>query len=214
MLNASSKYILDNLIAPRESGGNYDAYLGHEGAAAGTLTSLTIAQVYAFQRKMTDGGAVSTACGKYQFIQRTLNACAQYLGVNIETTHFDAAFQDQAAAHLMDLRGFTAWNGGTMPINTFLHNLSCEWASLPDPFNGGKSHYDGEAGNHAGWSLSQALSLLTNAKRLMGSAPGPLPTRAPHPSSVPISAGGEGAADPDNSADDLNRQELEHGAGS
>ena len=47
-----------------------------------------------------------------------------------------------------------------------MHRLSCEWASLPDPYNGGKSHYDGDfAGNHASCSLSDFRAAIDQARQ-------------------------------------------------
>lgn len=73
--------------------------------------------------------------------------------------------QDNLALRLLNGRGYGAWRAGTINDVEFAHRLSMEWASLPDPVNGGKSHYDGDsAGNHASCTLDAVYAMLKAAK--------------------------------------------------
>lgn len=156
-----------DFISIRESNGNYDAYLGAIDATGTWMdgdVQGTISDVYDFQRQRVDDGAVSSAVGRYQFIQRTLSQLVQQLGIPLQTP-FTPALQDQLGTALLNIRGYGRWRNGQIDDQTFMHNLSCEWASLPDPMNGGKSHYDGDsAGNHAGQTLA-AFQAALNAAR-------------------------------------------------
>jgi peptidoglycan hydrolase-like protein with peptidoglycan-binding domain len=77
-----------------------------------------------------------------------------------------------------------------------------EWASLPDPQNGGKSHYDNDsAGNHASTSLATFMAVIAKAKTLRTQQPTPppepppippLPPRPPEPSGDEIKLGDRG----------------------
>lgn len=153
-----------DFIAIRESDGDYDAYFGRAHPPDGTITGLNIEQLYAFQHDMLDGGAVSTAVGRYQFIHRTLTSLVQRASLTMDHL-FDPATQDMLAAMLLADRQLAAWQAGTIGDDQFAHNLSCEWASLPDPYNGGRSHYDGDgARNHAGQTLDAVFVVLAQVK--------------------------------------------------
>jgi hypothetical protein len=160
--DSAANAVLD-FVSVEESDGNYDAYIGHAGAPAGTITGKTIAEVYAFQRQLVDDGEPSSAAGRYQFIQVTLEECVQTAGLPL-TTLFTPAVQDQLALQLLNTRGFARWRVGELSDAAFAHNLSCEWASLPDPQNAGKSHYDGVGPNHAGRTLSEVYAALAAAR--------------------------------------------------
>jgi hypothetical protein len=62
---------------------------------------------------------------------------------------------------------YRRWYKKEVDDERFAHNLSLEWASLPDPFLGGKSHYDGVGPNHAGTSLKVVYSMLEKARSLI-----------------------------------------------
>jgi hypothetical protein len=79
---------------------------------------------------------------------------------------FTRDLQDELAVTLLEQRGYRQWWRGQLSDRDFAHNLSCEWASLPDPKNGGRSHYDHIAGNHASTSLGAVYDMLRRARFL------------------------------------------------
>lgn len=156
--------VLD-FISVEESRGNYDAYIGHADAAAGTITSKTIAEVYDFQRSLVAGGEPSSAAGRYQFLQRTLSGLVQASNTPL-TALLTAELQDNFGLALLEGRGYRDWRSGAIDDEEFAHRLSCEWASLPDPLNGGRSHYDGDGVNSAGRTMNEVYAALAAAKAL------------------------------------------------
>lgn len=97
----------------------------------------------------------------------------QYGGLVVQygidrSTKFTPDFQDQLGAALLENRHYESWVEGHIDDADFAHLLSCEWASLPDPDNDGRSHYDGDdAGNHAGQSLDAVYASLAAARALL-----------------------------------------------
>ena len=159
--------LLLDFIAIKESGGDYDAYIGcaHPGPNDTLVSTLDIFEVYQFQRELVTSGKPSSAVGKYQFIQRTLNGCVQKLMLPLSTI-FTPDIQDAFAYILLTGRDYHGWKSGQIIDAQFAHNLSCEWASLPDPYNGGKSHYDGIGPNHAGQTLDMVYAMLEAVKKI------------------------------------------------
>lgn len=151
-----------------ESGGNYNAVIGSINASD-DLGKKTLSQIYELQRYLLNTKRMpSTAVGRYQFIQRTLKSLVADSGT-AESEKFTPGLQDAFGLMLLKRRGYQAWLRKGISDDTFLHNLSCEWASLPDPRNGGKSHYDGDAaGNHASTTLAFMRGVLMEARRLEG----------------------------------------------
>lgn len=86
------------------------------------------------------------AIGRYQFIPKTLRRLARQLNVTPDT-RFSARLQDQLSDVLLYEAGLQAFQSGTMPRRTFMHNLSKIWAGLPT--SNGQSYYHGFAGNKA-----------------------------------------------------------------
>ena len=63
-------------------------------------------------------------------------------------------------------RGYQSWWKKSINDDEFMHRLSCEWASLPDPYNGGRSHYEGDsAGNSASTTLEHFHAALVQARK-------------------------------------------------
>lgn len=154
--------IILDLIAEHESNGNYNAVIGDARATA-DLSAMTITQIYALMDQRLAAGMPSTAIGRYQIIRRTMRALLAPLGINNDTL-FTPEVQDAMAWRLLIGRGYPAWWRGSMLDVEFAHGLACEWASLPDPDNGGRSHYDDLAGNHAGTTLQHVYERLQAAR--------------------------------------------------
>jgi hypothetical protein len=144
-----------------ESNGNYRAYFGHVDSTV-DLCAMSLAEIYEFQDRMLEENSTSTAIGRYQFLKGTLQGLQGGLPA---WTLFSEKLQDQFAIELLVRRGYSEWWFGDLSDQDFAHELSCEWASLPDPQNGGKSHYDGDsAGNHASTSLDCVYDMLRRAR--------------------------------------------------
>lgn len=163
-------YILD-LVSEQESHGNYDAVIYHINGLPGVvLSELTIKQIYGLMADLLRGRygkrTPSTAIGRYQIIRNTMRNLVTILKLNVEKDKFTHELQDRMALELLKIRGYQRWYLGKLGNIDFAHKLSCEWASLPDPYNGGRSHYDGIAGNHAGMSLAYVYAALDKAKTL------------------------------------------------
>lgn len=158
------------LVTERESA-NYNTVIGHMNGLPGIeLADLTIKQIYGLMDGLLNGRygkrMPSTAMGKYQILRKTMKNLVEILKYNIETVKFTPEVQDRMGLELLKIRGYQKWYLGKLGNIEFAHRLSCEWASLPDPYNGGRSHYDGIAGNHAGMTLKHLYDGLDRAKAL------------------------------------------------
>jgi len=146
-----------------ESDGNYCAYFGHVDSTV-DLCAMSLAEIYRFQDQMLEENSTSTAIGRYQFLQTTLKNLQINNGLS-STELFSAKLQDRLAVDLLVGRGYSRWWTGDLSDEDFAHAISCEWASLPDPFNDGRSHYDGDsAGNHASTTLDCVYEMLRRAR--------------------------------------------------
>jgi conjugal transfer mating pair stabilization protein TraG len=154
--------ILDQLIAPTESGGNYNAVIGNA-RASDDLSVLPLGQIYDLMAQLVARGEPSSAIGRYQIIRATLENLQDELNLP-DSTLFTPVLQDGLAVQLMVGRGYRSWWRDQINDATFAHGLSCEWASLPDPRAGGKSHYDGVGPNHAGQTLAYVYGVLKAAR--------------------------------------------------
>ena len=151
-----------------ESGGNYNATFGDiDGSTYGTLADKNISQIYYMQDDMLNNNGISTATGRYQALKSTLQEYVNRDGLSTSEM-FTERLQDDFGLTKMVDRGYQSWWDGALSDDEFMHRLSCEWASLPDPYNGGKSHYDGDsAGNHASCSLSDFRAAVEHASSLI-----------------------------------------------
>jgi muramidase (phage lysozyme) len=145
-----------------ESGGNYNAVIGQPHATH-NLAGVNLAGIYQLQAAAHGRGMPSDAIGRYQFIGPTLRSLVAQAKLPL-TTLFTPDLQDQLATVLLRGRGLGKWQMKVMGNEHFAHGLSCEWASLPDPFNGGRSHYDGLAGNHASCTLQAVYTMLAQSQ--------------------------------------------------
>lgn len=147
-----------------ESAGNYDATFGDiEGNTYGDLSQKTLEQIYKMQDQMYAENKVSTATGRYQALKGTLKEYQDRKKLP-NGALFSPVMQDDFGLTKMKDRGYAEWRDGKIGDDEFMHRLSCEWASLPDPYNDGKSHYDGDdAGNAASTTLAHFREALRTA---------------------------------------------------
>ena len=159
--DACTDIILD-LIAEHESNGNYNAVIGNV-HAANDLGLKRLHDIYDLMAALLSSGRPSTAVGRYQIIRRTLQALQAGLELSDDEL-FTPELQDKLAVRLLVGRGYPSWWRGSMTDEELAHGMSCEWASLPDPERGGKSHYDGVGPNHAGTTLAHVYERLAAAR--------------------------------------------------
>jgi muramidase (phage lysozyme) len=118
---------IGNLESPN---GVYDVLVGGKRK---DLRGMTINEVMAFQKTMKKSGHESTAVGRYQIIADTLG----WVVKNSKNISGDDLFtdrvQDLAGMRLLERRGLSKYESGSMDYNTFAVNLAKEWASLPVP---------------------------------------------------------------------------------
>lgn len=165
-----------------ESRGNYNAVFGSI-SASDPLRDKTLSEVYEMQAAMLVRNRISTATGRYQGLRATIRGYQQARGL-ADSVKFTEALQDDFGLQKMIDRGYGGWRAGLIDDDEFMHRLSIEWASLPDPMNGGKSHWDGDsAGNHASTTLSQFRNALREARDAV--ADPEIPTEAPAPDETP-----------------------------
>lgn len=168
-----------------ESKGNYNAYFGHADSTK-DLSQMSLATIYAFQDAIYRQNGVSTAIGRYQFLKGTLQDLAKAKKLP-PSTLFTPELQDDLAVALLVRRGYSDWWKGEMDDASFANGLSQEWASLPSPEKGGRSYYDGEAGNHASTTLKAVYAMLAEARKLKDQptpAPEPIPPPTPEPTII------------------------------
>lgn len=119
-----------NLIAGVESRGNYNAHFGNAHNTSVDFTRMSIAEVLQWQGEYVAQGSPSSAVGRYQIINTTLEGLVQDMKIAPEQL-FDEATQDQMAVTLLGRRGSVEYANKEMSRQEFAANLAKEWASLP-----------------------------------------------------------------------------------
>lgn len=188
-MTSALKALLDAIGSHEAPRGYGQIYGGARGVPMDTdVSKLTLDGVLNFQERMLDGGSASTACGRYQFLRKTLLATIGQMGL---TGHelWSPDLQDRMAIHLMKGRGLEIYLAGHMSREAFANNLAMEWASLPvvtrikgahrivDP---GETYYAGDKLNRAFHKPEAVLALLDALKMPAdGTLPRPAPDTAP-----------------------------------
>lgn len=177
-----SNPILD-IIGTAEAPQGYDTvYSGAPSQPPAQLSSMTLGQVMAYQQQLAKEGSVSTAVGRYQFLDTTLKQAASEVGIT-KDMKFTPDVQDRLAMHLVEKRGLHDYLSGKLSASDFLDSLAQEWAGLP--MSSGRSAYDGPlnaATTEAGRVLSamEAYRTGSGGQANAGSAPGDLPVITQH----------------------------------
>lgn len=152
--------LMDNLMGS-ESGGNYNAFHGNGNNRNIRFTDMTIGEVLDFQRSgaWRRHGAKSSAVGKYQFIQSTLEEVVRQTGISLDTK-FTPGVQDKLIfARLVHTRGMKDYLEGRISAEDFLDKgLSHEFAGLKK--TSGRGHYDDDGINKATHSARKSLAAL------------------------------------------------------
>jgi len=145
-----------------EAPDGYDAYEARIPIAPPKpLTSMTLAEVLAWQVRVRRSGAPSTAAGGYQIIYPTLQRLVRKYGIDRDA-RFDAGMQDRLARLLIAECGDRPALAATAAHSRYGNCLAGIWAALPLTAgrNRGRSAYHGVAGNRALTSPRIVLALL------------------------------------------------------
>lgn len=189
MISPALKNLLDAIGKHEAPKGYGQIYGGAKGVPKGTNVSImALSDVRALQDKMVKNGSASTACGRYQFIRKTLTATIAEMGLTGKEI-WTPDLQDRMAVHLMEKRGLSKFMAGNLSAQVFANNLAMEWASLPvvTPINGkkpGQSYYAGDGLNKAFHSPAAILTLVDALRT--GAAPS-IATETPKVDPVPTS---------------------------
>lgn len=161
-VDPSSYGPLLEMIAKVESKDNYNAYFGNAGNATIDFTNMTITEVLEWQQNHINEGNFSSAVGRYQIVNTTL----QGLLANTEidpNTKFDKSTQDYLAMKLLERRGAEQYVNQELTKEQFAANLAMEWAALPkvigdDP---SKSYYGNDGVNKALVTVGDVLNAVS-----------------------------------------------------
>lgn len=147
-----------------DKGDGYNETLGYGAYTGGDvkLITMSLAEVDALQTKMLShpkNSLNSSACGRYQVVRTTLRKVKKALELP-DSIKFNEACQDAICLHLLEGRGLSKYLAGTMKEDTFLLNLSKEWASIPTPE--GRGYYDNQSNTPV--TPSQVRAVLAEVK--------------------------------------------------
>lgn len=139
-----------DLIARVESTDNYNAHFGNPANSKIKFTDMTIEEVREWQREFIAQGNASSAVGRYQIIDTTLDELITQLNLGA-TQKFDKTTQDKLAIALLERRGSSGYINRELTPEEFAANLAMEWAALPkiNGKNGNASYYAGDGLNAA-----------------------------------------------------------------
>lgn len=104
VINQATYAPLLNLIAKVESKGNYNAYFGNAQNSTIKFTDMSIRDVMKWQADYVNKGNYSSAVGRYQIVNTTLDGLVRRLGIDT-SKKFDKSMQDSLAIALLERRG-------------------------------------------------------------------------------------------------------------
>lgn len=150
-----------HLIAKAESNGNYNAYFGKPNNDSVDFTAMSVADVLEWQAEFVAQGNPSSAVGRYQIINTTLEGLVRELEIDT-TKKFDKNMQDMMAVALLERRGSVEYVNEELSREEFAANLAKEWAALPkvigdDPE---KSYYAGDGLNQSHVPVADILATI------------------------------------------------------
>jgi muramidase (phage lysozyme) len=185
---------IGGIEAPR----GYDTIFGNnQNKLAVPLTSMALDDVIAAQKSWSKRFG-SSASGRYQFMQATLQGLKSELGL-LGSQKFDANLQDRLGYHLLRRRGYDDYVAGKIPRVEFGKRIAQEWASMPvladmqgahRPLKRGQSYYAGDALNKSLVSpekLETVLALVKKAPDPVAAPPAPVPP-SPAPKPAPVTS--------------------------
>lgn len=165
-INPESYKPLLSTIAKGESNGNYNAYFGNSANIEIDFTKMPIKEVQQWQEEYVRSGSPSSAVGKYQIIQSTLDSLVAELSLSGDEM-FDGDLQDKMAIALLERRGSLAYMGNQLSSDQFAANIAQEWAALPKIIgeNPDKSYYANDGLNKANISIDEVYRALNHLEK-------------------------------------------------
>jgi conjugal transfer mating pair stabilization protein TraG len=156
-----------NVIAKGESRGNYNAYFGNVTNTEVQFTAMTVAEVLQWQEVFIAQGNASSAVGRYQFINTTLQSLVDQQRIE-RTAKFDEGLQDRLAIGLLERRGVLDYLNDRISRDEFARNLSMEWAALPQVIgeNPTASYYSGDGLNAVQVSIEEVYKGIETVREL------------------------------------------------
>jgi len=154
--------VLD-FVGRYEARGLYDIRNG--GSRDPDILDMTINEVLRYQSNWRSWPrAASSALGRYQYIQGTLEWISGLMGVNKNTQKFDEDFQDRLCIYDMRYRcKLDDWLAGRIESEEFANELAQVWAAIPNSSN--RSQYAGVANNRRGLDYSNAVAQLDRIRQ-------------------------------------------------
>ena len=166
MPNIYATGLLD-VIAKGESRGNYNAYFGNVNNSDIRFTSMTVAEVVDWQLDFVAAGNASSAVGRYQIIDTTLQSLISQQRIDLSVV-FDETIQDILAIALLERRGVRDYLNQRISRDEFARNLSMEWAALPQVIgeNPTASYYSGDGLNAVQISIEEVYKAIDTVREL------------------------------------------------
>lgn len=160
-VNPNTYASLLRVIGAAESNDNYNAYYGNAVNTTFTFTNMTIAEVLQWQREYIQQGNASSAVGRYQIINTTLNSLVSELRIDTNQP-FSPEMQDRLAIALLERRGAVHYASSKISREEFAANLAKEWAGLPRIIgeNPIASYYDGDGLNKSRAQIGDVLHAI------------------------------------------------------
>ena len=150
-----------NLIGRAESNDNYNAYFGSPANTTTDFTAMPIRDVLAWQAEYVRQGSPSSAVGRYQIINTTLEGLVRELKLD-PNEKFDQSMQDRLAVALLERRGASAYLNDEISREEFAANLAKEWAALPKVLgdNAEDSYYASDGLNRSRVKVGEVLAVI------------------------------------------------------
>ncbi len=144
---------------------NYEAIFAREKSSQAfnkPLSNMTVSEVISNQiNYKRQHWYRSAAIWAYQFMDYTLKDMIKNWVIS-PNEKFTPEFQDKIALIKLKQRWLNSFLSWATSKEQFAHNLSQEWASLPDPYNWGKSFYSWDWLNNSLTSWSNFSKVLDN----------------------------------------------------
>jgi len=139
-ITQQDKFLLDLVASKEATNAGGDPYTSYYPSSYNpTLTSMTLTQVAVWQRDLVRlnvrrGYVNSSASGRYQFVQATLQDAIDSVGLDRDNTRFTPDVQDVLIIDVLKrVRQYDDWLAGTITTEQFQYNLSGEFESIPLP---------------------------------------------------------------------------------
>lgn len=156
---------LANFIAGAETGGRFDAYAGDSGKGDPNITKMTLSEL---SRKY---GNYNTAVGAYQFMPGTAIGLSKEMGLDPNTTVFDAEMQKRIHMFHLNKMGYSDFVSGKITKEEFGKRIAQQYRALPVPGTGATYQDRFASRNTALRTDAQFLQALEASKSGVTSAP-------------------------------------------